>query len=100
MPDNKNIYKEKIKKILLVTLILFAIVLGIGFFTYKYAFKMSSVDAFFNTSLTITTVSVPPHERSNSEKMFTAIYALFSSLLFLSLVGAVVSYAFSMYFDT
>lgn len=97
--SNGTDYKCKVRKIILVVAILFVLVLSIGFFAYKYFFGMSSVDAFYNTSLTITTVSVPPHEKRDSEKIFTGIYALFSAIIFLSLMGAIVSYIFSLYFD-
>lgn len=92
-------YKIKLKKILIFAVILFVLILSVGFIGYKHFFGMSSVDAFYNTSLTITTVAVAPHERTNSEKMFTAFYALFSALLFLSLISAAVAYIFTLYIE-
>lgn len=92
--DHKRIYKA-----LLIILILFVIMFVIGVITYKYWFKMDTVDAIYNTSLSMAATGIDEHKRSNGEKIFVGIFSIISSLFFLSLAGAIIGYIFAMYYE-
>ena len=91
--------RKKIQKLIIYILMLMVFVVAIGFIAYRYFFNTPPIDAFFYSVLTITTIGNKPIEPTTSEKLFTSFYALFSSLLFLSLVASVVSYVLTSYIE-
>lgn len=91
--------RKKIQKLIIFILMLMVFLVAIGFIAYRYFFNSSSIDAFFYSVMTITTVAQKPNERTSAEKIFTAFYALIASLLFLSLVASVVSLIVTSYIE-
>lgn len=91
-----NVRKKTVLAILMLFSILF-FVLCIGFSGFKLLFNMSNTDAFYNAAITVSTLGVDPHQRSNKEKIFTGIFALLSGVFFIATVSTIVSYIFSLY---
>lgn len=90
------------KKTLLLTLLIFvimAIVITIGAFCYKLLFKMSYVDAYYNSMLTASTLGVDPHTKTTGEKMFTGFYGLFCAVLLIAFISTIVAYLSNSYYE-
>lgn len=101
MNCQKKIFdKNKVKHAILVLFIFFIVIFFIGIVGYKYVFGMSPSDAFFNTSLTVSNLGIGLHEKTATEKIFTAIYSLLTGILFVSLVSSIVAYIFTMYLES
>ncbi len=86
-------------QLLLIIIIIFLVVFLVGIIGYRHYFKMNGVDAVFNTSLTMTTLGIPVNERTDEEKLFTSIYAIFSQIFFVSLISCIIAYMFTMYYQ-
>ena len=92
-----HLKNQTIKAVFLIIGVV-AIVLLIGFVGYRYFFNLSVVDAFYNTSLTASTLGVEVRERSNAEKIFTSFYALLVGVFFISTISMIISYLFAMHY--
>lgn len=66
-------------------ILLFSI--GIGTGGYHYFGKLSWIDAFLNASMILTGMGPVDHLETKEGKMFSAFYALFSGISFLTFVG-------------
>lgn len=99
MSTPNHVRKTRTRKAFILIIILFVIIYMIGIIGYKFIFKMTVADAIFNTSLTISNLGVGLHEKTAAEKIFTGVYAVISGVFFLSLVGAIIAYIFSLYIE-
>lgn len=80
----------------LIILLLVVVVL-VGVIGFKFLFKMSLTDAFYNATITASTLGTDVHERTSGEKIFTGIYGIISCVLIISLISAIISYIFIIF---
>ena len=99
--DCKSLAKSKKSKammgVMIIILLLLSIIL-IGYLGYRYIFKMNASDAFFNTTITASTLGLDIRERTPAEKIFTGVYALLAGVFFIAIISSAVSYIFTSYF--
>lgn len=76
---------------LLIALVLILVALYIGMLGYHIFEKMSWVDAFVNASMILSGMGPLGTLSTTSGKIFAGCYALFSGLLFISLIGIVLA---------
>jgi len=66
---------------------LIVISIGIGIFGYRYYAELRWVDCFHMACMILTGMGPVVEMRTDSAKIFSAIYALYSGMAFLSIVG-------------
>ncbi|BCS82878.1 putative potassium channel protein [Cotonvirus japonicus] len=93
----KSTANTKIIKLIIILFCILCIILVVGVIGYKYLFNMNYVDSVYNTTLTVSTLGIAPGDKTDTEKLFTGIYAVLVGVFFISVVSAVVSYIFTMY---
>ena len=72
---------------LAIALTLIAVALGIGVLGYHVFAGLPWIDALLNASMILTGMGPVDPLRSDGAKLFASAYALFSGLIFISLVG-------------
>ncbi|HEU5396678.1 MAG TPA: hypothetical protein VFV81_05885 [Verrucomicrobiae bacterium] len=72
-----------------LSLLLVAVVLGIGMAGYHGFEQMTWVDAFENAAMILSGMGPADNLKSNAGKIFAGCYALFSGLAFLTSIGLV-----------
>lgn len=83
-------YKRTLKNILLA-LVIMAICLAIGLFGYHQFAKASWIDSFHNASMILSGMGPVIEITSNSGKIFSSFYALFSGVIFITNVGVILA---------
>lgn len=87
---------QKIKSIA-IGLSLLGFSLGIGMIGFSYYCNITWTDSFLNAAMLLTGMG-PVHEPdSNQGKVFAGLYALYSGIVFLSIVGIMVVPLFHTY---
>lgn len=71
----------------LLLLLLMAVALGIGVAGYYWIAGLALVDAIFNASMILTGMGPASELTSTAAKLFASAYAIFSGLVFISLMG-------------
>lgn len=90
---------NKIKYSMLILAVSFVVIFAIGFIGYKFVFGLETSDAIFNTALTISNTGIGLHEKTASEKIFTAMYSIITCIFFVSLVSSIVAFVFSYHIE-
>lgn len=70
-----------------LALCVIAISLGIGVVGYRYLFNLPWVDALLNASMILTGMGPVNPAQTTAAKLFASIYAIFSGVVFLVMVG-------------
>jgi hypothetical protein len=65
--------------------------LGIGVAGYHFIARLPWIDALLNASMILTGMGPVDVLRSNAAKVFASLYALFSGVVFISLMGLLLS---------
>ncbi len=68
--------------------------LGIGTLGYHTLGRLSWIDSFLNASMILTGMGPVDHLETNSGKLFSAFYALFSGISFLTFVAVLFAPAY------
>ncbi|MBS1681541.1 MAG: hypothetical protein OJF59_001778 [Cytophagales bacterium] len=76
-----------ITKGLLFGFIILLVSLGSGMIGFKYFCPITWHDAFLNAAMLLTGMGPVDEPTSNAGKVFAGVYALYSGIVFLSLVG-------------
>ncbi len=76
-----------IAKGLLLGFIILIFSLGSGMIGFKYYCPITWHDAFLNAAMLLTGMGPVDEPASNAGKVFAGVYALYSGIVFLSLVG-------------
>ena len=77
-------------RVLLFSILIVLVALAAGTAGYCYFGKMSLVDGFFNASMILTGMGpASPDNMCDAGKIFASIYALFSGLVFISLMAII-----------
>lgn len=84
-------------KSILIGMLLLFVSLAVGMIGFNYYLNVSWTDAFLNASMILTGMG-PVHEcETDAGKIFAGIYALYSGIIFLSIVGIMVIPFFHKY---
>jgi hypothetical protein len=74
-----------------LALAIIAVALGIGVAGYHFIARLPWIDALLNASMILTGMGPVDVLRSNAAKVFASFYALFSGVVFISLMGLLLS---------
>ena len=74
-----------------LALAIMAVALGIGVAGYHFMAGLPWIDALLNASMILTDMGPVDVLRSNAAKVFASLYALFSGVVFISLMGLLLS---------
>jgi hypothetical protein len=69
------------------SLLILAFSIGVGTAGYHFWGNLSWIDSFLNASMILTGMGPVDHLETNEGKLFSAFYALFSGISFLTFVG-------------
>lgn len=76
---------------LLVGIAIVAIADGVGTIGYHVAAGLSWLDAFLNASMILSGMGPVDHMSTPAAKVFSALYALFSGVVFIGVMGVVLA---------
>lgn len=84
-------------KIIFIGMLLLFVSLGVGMVGFNHYLNVSWTDSFLNASMILTGMG-PIHEcETDAGKIFAGIYALYSGIIFLSIVGIMLIPIFHKY---
>jgi hypothetical protein len=76
---------------LLWALLILVCAVGLGTVGYHTAGRLDWIDAFLNASMILSGMGPVDRMETTTAKLFAALYALFSGLLFIGVVGVIVA---------
>jgi len=85
------VFRQRIMKNVFIALIIMAICLAIGVVGYHYTSNIAWIDSFHNASMILSGMGPVVEITTVSGKIFSSIYALFSGVVFLSIVGFILA---------
>lgn len=91
-----QIRNAKYKKVLIITVILFIVLLFVGWLSFLILFNLTTVDALYTAVLVMTSIDVEVTPVNDGQKIFIMIYALLVVVLLLAIVNVAVSYFFTL----
>ena len=68
-----------------------SVAVGIGTLGYHSVGDLKWIDAFLNASMILSGMGPVDRMTTNTSKMFSALYALFSGLVFVAVAGVIVA---------
>jgi hypothetical protein len=84
-------FYQRILKNILIALFIMAVCLAIGVAGYHYTDNIPWIDAVHNASMILSGMGPVVEIKSDTGKIFSSMYALFSGVVFLSLVGFILA---------
>ena len=90
MLPRAQFYRRLLRHGFYATLLL-AVSLGIGMFGYRLFARLSWVDSFYNAAMILTGMGPANEMPDTAAKLFSAAYALFSGIIFLSMVAVLIT---------
>lgn len=87
----KSIYARRVAIYAIVALMLLSFSLTIGTLGYCFYGNLSVVDGFLNASMILTGMGPVNSLEGNSAKVFAGIYAIYSGVSFLTIIGILIS---------
>lgn len=102
MNCNRNVMQdkyEKHRKIFIFTFVLYIIFVIIGIIFYMVLFDLEWFDAFYATTLVLTTISIEHNAITTGQKLFIIIYSTLSIVILLSLAGSASKYILDIFVD-
>ena len=88
---SKTTFYQRILKNIIIALIIMAVCLIIGVVGYHYADNIPWIDAIHNASMILSGMGPVVEIKSDAGKIFSSAYALFSGVIFLSIVGFILA---------
>lgn len=86
----RGVFAMRMARVLLFAIAIVVVALGIGTVGYCYFGEMRLVDGFLNASMILTGMGpVGAEDLKDSAKVFASLYALFSGLVFISLMAII-----------
>ena len=76
---------------IVVALLIMAVCLLIGTIGYHYTADMSWIDALHNASMILSGMGLVDKVGSESGKIFSSVYALFSGVVFITNIGVILA---------
>ncbi len=83
-------YERILRNIIIASILLFTCLL-IGIIGYHYSDNIPWIDSLHNASMILSGMGPVVELKSNSGKIFSSAYALFSGVVFLSIVGFILA---------
>lgn len=74
-----------------IALFLFLVAIGIGMVGYHGLARLTWIDSFLNASMILTGMGPVDPLPSSSAKLFAGCYAIFSGLVFMTIMGIVLA---------
>ncbi|MBC7872992.1 MAG: hypothetical protein H7Y01_03290 [Ferruginibacter sp.] len=87
----KAIFYQRVLKNIIIALIVMAICLLIGIAGYHYTDSIPWIDALHNASMILSGMGPVVEIRSDTGKIFSSAYALFSGIVFITNVGVILA---------
>jgi hypothetical protein len=84
-------FYQRIVKNILIALLIMAVCLAIGVAGYHYTDNIAWIDAVHNASMILSGMGPVVEIKSDTGKIFSSVYALFSGVVFLSIVGFILA---------
>lgn len=88
---SKKKFAQRLAWYSLLCLSMVFVSLAIGIFGYHYFGKLSWIDSFYNASMILTGMGPVNKLQTETAKLFSSFYALFSGIAFLTTVAIFVS---------
>lgn len=80
-------FLSRLGRYLLFCLLLIVISVGIGTVGYRYFGEMDWLDSFYMSCMILTGMGPVAEMKTNSAKIFSSLYALYSGIAFLSITA-------------
>lgn len=88
---SRAIFISRILKSIMVALVIMLICLMIGTVGYHYTAGMDWLDAFHNASMILSGMGLVDPVKTESGKLFSSFYALFSGVVFITNIGLILA---------
>jgi hypothetical protein len=88
---SKRLFFWRLLKSFALTLVIVAVSLAVGTMGYCYFASLSPLDGFLNASMILTGMGPVDRMQSPGGKLFSAFYALYSGIAFLSMVAVAIA---------
>ncbi len=88
---SKAVFFSRVLKNIFIALFIIAFCLAIGTAGYHYTADMSWLDAFHNASMILSGMGLVDHISSNTGKIFSSVYALFSGIVLITNIGIILT---------
>ncbi len=85
------VFVRRMIKFATIALVVIGIALGLGILGYHYIAKFSWIDSLLNASMILGGMGPMGDLPSDASKVFASVYALFSGLVFISVMGIVLA---------
>jgi len=85
------VFVRRVVKYSSIALIVISVALGIGILGYHYIARFSWIDSLLNASMILGGMGPMGDLPSDAAKVFASFYALFSGLVFISVMGIVLA---------
>lgn len=88
---NTNVYHKRVLISLFKTIGILGVSLLIGILGYKFLGPMSWMDALHNASMILSGMGPVVTIQTNTGKLFSSFYAIFSGVIFITSIGVLVA---------
>ena len=86
-----SVFYQRVLKNILLALLIMAVCLAIGMLGYHQFAKASWIDSFHNASMILSGMGPVINITTDSGKIFSSLYALFSGIIFITNVGIILA---------
>ena len=88
---SRLVFIQRVIKYAAIALFVIGVALGIGILGYHYIARFSWIDSLLNASMILGGMGPVGELPSDEAKLFASFYALFSGLVFISVMGIVLA---------
>lgn len=88
---SRRVFARRVLKFTSIAFIVIGVALGIGILGYHYLAEFSWIDSLLNASMILGGMGPMGDLPSDTSKVFASFYALFSGLVFISVMGLVLA---------
>ncbi|WP_395737228.1 hypothetical protein [Prosthecobacter sp.] len=88
---SRFVFLQRVLKSALLALVVSSVALGVGVLGYHYIARFSWIDSLLNASMILGGMGPMGDLPSDAAKVFASFYALFSGLVFISVMGIVLA---------
>jgi len=88
---SRRVFIRRIAYSIFISLLLMIFCLAIGTVGYYYWGDLSWINSFHNASMILSGMGLVDQIHSNSGKIFSSIYALFSGIIFITNLGIILA---------
>ena len=88
---SRSVFYQRVLRNIIIASLLMLICLLIGIIGYHYTDNIPWIDSLHNASMILSGMGPVVELKSNAGKLFSSAYALFSGVVFLSIVGFILA---------